>query len=113
MIGVIVFLKVGLSIVSINTTNRFIRRWRRMMPRSHFNSTSDTSNFSLSLFDAGTIRHISSNACDFNSSGLNIMALDDDFEVKESGDLNFGKRRINRRSMLLNRKNKNFLGEHL
>jgi len=86
-----------------------LRRWRS----DNYCCTSNTSVLSLNLSNAGIIRHMSSKVCDVNSTGLNLTTLDHVFDVKESGDFNRTRRRTDKLSRQMNRKNKYFFGDYI
>lgn len=104
-------LRKAISIVSINWKTHVIHRVSRLYIRSGFYSTSENSNYSLNLFDAGIIKHASSKADELNRTRSGFSPYNDEYEIY--GNISTYKRKINRRSSLLNRKNKHFLGDHL
>jgi len=77
--------------------------------RNRYYCTQDTSNYSLNLFNAGDIKHGASNVDQFNPAGLDLPP----HTGEPFGRITTRKRRVNKRSSLLNRKNKCFLGDCL
>ena len=95
--------------MSTNWKTHVMHRVSRLYIRSGFYSTCENSNFSLNLFDAGTIKHLSSKVNELNRTGSGFVPSGDEFEIY--GSTSTRKRKISRRSSLLNRKNKHFLGD--